>query len=105
MDNFVKGWIDNFKKMTDEWKRHDEAAIQNLREEGLLDLNNGAWDDTYDILGYNPPCPSCGFQMRYNWGAGLLQCPNCGKLIFDGDFDYSDMPDRQDIDFDTFYNH
>ena len=97
--------IDNFRKMAEEWKRQDEETISRLREEGLLELNNGAWDDTYDILGYNPPCPKCRTEMRYNWCAGLLQCPNCGELIFDGDFDYTNMPEKEDIDFNTFYNH
>ena len=86
--------IDNFRKMAEEWKRQDEETINRLREEGLLELNNGAWDDTYDILGYNPPCPKC-----------RTECPNCGELIFDGDFDYSSMPEKEDIDFSTFYNH
>lgn len=92
--------------LADAQKRHDELnkqAIKSLREEGLLELNNGAWNDTYDILDYNPACPNCGAKMMYNWGADLLQCPHCGNLIFGNDYNYRDAPEKSDIDFSTYY--
>lgn len=86
-------------------RNKDEATIRELKEDGLLDLDNGAWNGIYYILGYNPPCPTCGAQMRYNWGLGMLQCPSCGLYIWDGDYDYSEMPEKEDIDFDNFYTN
>lgn len=79
-----------------------ENLARALRDEGLMDLNNGAWDDDYDILGYLPPCPKCKAKMRYNDGADLLQCPECGYTVVGMDYPYHDMPSWDEISEDDY---
>lgn len=79
-----------------------KALHDSLEEEGLWDLECGAWDDNYDILGYLPPCPKCHHKMRYNDGADMLQCPECGYYIEGRDYPYRNMPSWDEITEDDY---
>ena len=77
--------------------RLTKAAKESLEAEGLWDLNCGAWDDNYDILGYLPPCPRCHHKMRFNDSADMLQCPDCGYYLDGTDYPYRNMPSWDEI--------
>ena len=74
-----------------------EVLASVLKSRGIMDLDNGNWDDEYDILRYLPPCPVCRSKMRYCYNADLLQCPDCGYVIFGIDYPYHEMPFPDEI--------
>ncbi len=77
-------------------------VVEVFKEKGLMELDNGAWDDEYEILGYLPPCPRCRSKMRFNDAADLLHCPECGYSVCGSDYPYRDMPDAESITEDDY---
>lgn len=86
------------KALAKQWEEEDTASVEKFRKEGLMDLDNGAWNDIWPVVNYNPPCLKCKAKLRYNFGLDLFQCPRCGAWIFGGEYDYSNLPDYDDID-------
>ena len=79
-----------------------DSVKETLEKEGLWDLNCGAWDDNYDILGYLPPCPNCHHKMRFNDNANMLQCPECGYYMQGDEYPYRNMPSWDEITEDDY---
>ena len=88
LDEFIKQHPDNSEY---------SDIIDRLKSVDVWDLNCGAWDDEYGVLGYLPPCPRCRSEMRYNDAADMLQCPECGYALDGMDYPYRDMPSWDEI--------
>ena len=74
-----------------------QEIIDRLTAVDVWDLDCGAWDDQYDILGYLPPCPRCRSKMRFNDAANMLQCPECGYSLDGNAYPYRNMPSWDEI--------
>lgn len=88
--------FDRLAALEEEWRKQDEADVKRFRSEGLMDLDNGAWNDIWPVMDYNPPCLKCKTKLRYNYGLNLFQCPSCGAWIFANDYEYGDLPGFDD---------
>lgn len=74
-----------------------ENLKEKLIESDLWNTNSGCWDDDYDILGYQPPCPACHHPMKFNDAVDMLQCPKCGYYVEGSDYPYTNMPSWDEI--------
>lgn len=88
LDEFIKQHPDNSEY---------SDVIDRLKAVDVWDLDCGAWDDEYGILGYLPPRPRCRSKMRYNDAADMLQCPECGYALDGIAYPYRDMPSWDEI--------
>ena len=45
------------------------------------------YTDTPDYSGYCPDCPRCGETMGYSYRKSEFKCPNCGFVMYEGEWD------------------
>lgn len=93
-----KSLFETLVDLTNEWRLEDETDVLRYFTDGLMDLDNGAWNDIWPVMDYNPPCLHCGAQLKYNEGLNLFQCPRCGSWIFANEYEYGELPDRDDVE-------
>ena len=89
---------DKLAIIQDEWRLRDVTDVKRYCAEGLMEFDNGAWNDIWPVVDYNPPCLECGHELMYNYGLDLFQCPRCGAWIFGSEYDYSELPSYDDVE-------